>query len=152
MALAVPSDMPNPSAPWLASGEPDPFYRGTADDPIAARRVADRAARGDLEIVRSVRLGRFTVRLYDLGVYDRRGCTALGYRVICRGETVCADLTPAGAVYGSPMHADDSDATMAASISLICHCAMHDSDDRRVDCSWDAEELSDLASMRWPDL
>ena len=106
--------------------------------------------------VRSVRLAgwqnRWTVTLYDLGTCDNRGTTALGYRVRENGRIVAEDMTPAGAVYGSPMHADDSDATMAAACSLIAHAAQHDPDDNPIEPGWDAEGLSEAASLRWEDL
>lgn len=105
--------------------------------------------------LRTVRLGRFTVTTYDLGTTDHRGQTAIGYS-ITDGHGVVAQCGTGldgrrygGApVYGSPMHADDSDATTHAVITLVCHGETHDADDRPLECPW-ADELAELADGRW---
>lgn len=112
-------------------------------------RKAKRPAVADLDTLRFVRLDKFTVRTFALNATDSRGQTAIGYRVTESGRIVAECYDPRDAVYGSPLHADDSDACVASAIALICHAATHDDNDRPVDPAWDASELSDLAAMRW---
>jgi hypothetical protein len=101
--------------------------------------------------VRTARLDGFTVSLYDLGVKDSRGTTALGYRIIKGGKVLTECSNPRDAVYPSPLHADDSDATMASAINLICYVKSHDKNDRPISCDW-ARDLDEASSLRWPDL
>jgi len=104
---------------------------------------------GDLDTLRFVRLGCYSVRTFALNATDARGQTAIGYRVTESGRIVAECYDPRGAVYGSPMHSDDSDACIASAIALICHSVQHDRDDRPVDPGWGADTLGELAAMRW---
>lgn len=103
------------------------------------------------ERIKSVRLGRWTVTLYATERTDARGCTGLGWTVREDGKSVARD-DGSDLVFGSPLHADDSDETMAAACSLISHCATHDSDDARVECAWDADGMGEAAAMRYCDM
>jgi hypothetical protein len=102
------------------------------------------------ERIKTVRLGRWTLTLYDTGKYDNRGCTRLAYRVRQDGKAVAWSRDEYDAVCGSPLHADDSDETAAAAVALIAHDACHNCDDQRIECGWDADGFSDEGSMRWP--
>lgn len=104
--------------------------------------------------VREVRFtlptGKLSFTLYDLGTYDNRGQTALGYRVFFDGIWVTECFVPSHAVYGSPLHADDSDQTMASAIHLVCYAMTHDENDARCEGYapiWD--ELDEACSLRW---
>jgi hypothetical protein len=109
-----------------------------------------------MERIRTVRLSngstRWALSLYDTGRTDSRGQSRLAYRVSENGRKVAKSTDEHDTVCGSPMHADDSDATVAAACALIAHCASHDSDDRRIDSEWDAEGFSEAAALRWPNL
>ena len=68
-----------------------------------------------LESIRTWNSGRFTLELFDTGRTDWRGQTRLGYR-FTDGERVVFE----GADFaGSPLHADDSDATVAALLGFL---------------------------------
>lgn len=67
------------------------------------------------EPIKVWRKAGFTLRLWDTGTYDRRGCTRLRYqlkdgqRVIFEGANYCA----------SPLHADDSRETVAGLLGFL---------------------------------
>ena len=98
--------------------------------------------------LRTVRLGRFTLSLFATERTDSRGCTGIAWTVRQDGRPV-ASSTGGDLVFGSPLHADDSDATVAAAVSLIAHCATHDENDNRIPCVWDADAFSDEGAMRF---
>ena len=67
------------------------------------------------EPIRTWRSGRFQLDLFDTGWRDCRGQSRLGYtfsdggKIIFEGQDFC----------GSPLHADDSDATVAALLTFL---------------------------------
>lgn len=89
----------------------------------------------------------WTVKLYDSGTYDRRGQTGLRWEVY-EGDVLVA-WDDGDMVYGSPLYADDSDATMMSAVQLICHCARYNDNYERTECSWDAEGLEMLATLEY---
>lgn len=99
------------------------------------------------ELLREYRDGKFQVTLWATNKIDKRGQTGIAWRVKQNGKKVAESKGPSDYVYGSPMHADDSKATMAAAMTLIAHSALHDANDNPVNPGWDAEELYDLGSM-----
>lgn len=62
---------------------------------------------------------RYTLRVYDTHRNDTRGCSILSY-ALHRGFAADAVLLFEGDDFaGSPMHADDSDATMGALLGFL---------------------------------
>ena len=59
----------------------------------------------------------FTLKLWDTGNLDSRGQTYLGYRLTTT-DKVC--VFEGEDFAGSPMHADDSDETVAGLMSFLC--------------------------------
>lgn len=88
------------------------------------------------ELLRSVRLTahdgyRYTLTLRDSGEVDSRGRTRIAYRLTWRGpnaEACRAVVLFEGADFsGSPMHADDSDDSVAGLLSFLT-CRPGDTD------------------------
>lgn len=81
------------------------------------------------ELIRAIRLQpyadrTFALRLYDTHKSDSRGCSVLGYefaeiRADGTEDVIFADPTGRERFAGSPMHADDSDATLCALLGFI---------------------------------
>jgi hypothetical protein len=103
------------------------------------------------EKLRSEKFGKFRVTLWATNKTDRRGQTGIAWQVKESGKTV-AESGADDLVYGSPMHADDSLAALLSACNLIAYSATHDENENRIDPGWDAEGLSDLASMLEEDL
>lgn len=104
----------------------------------------------DPDLLRSVHTeSGFNVLLFATDHTDRRGQTGLHVTILNPDGTEAYDTgpDPGGLVYGSPMHADDSDAALISAIHLCCHAAQHDENENPVDPDWDAEALWDDASM-----
>lgn len=80
------------------------------------------AARGDhlrTVIFRDVQGVRYTLRLYDTGRLDSRGCSYLGYTLRTGFGDTSTVLFAGEDFAGSPMHADDSDATVADLLGFL---------------------------------
>lgn len=90
----------------------------------------------------------FNVLLFATDHTDSRGQTGLHVTILNPDGTEAYDTgtEPAGLVYGSPMHADDSDAALLSAITLCCHAAQHDENENPVDPGWDAEKLAEEVS------
>jgi hypothetical protein len=59
---------------------------------------------------------RFRLTMWDTGTYDHRGCTRIAYQL----REVGGPVIFAGEDFsGSPMHADDSDATVAGLLGFL---------------------------------
>lgn len=74
-------------------------------------------------MLRTVRLdggeGRtYTLKMWDTGRCDRRGQARIGYTLSQDGEV--APIFDGDDFCPSPMHADDSDATVAALLGFLC--------------------------------
>jgi hypothetical protein len=61
----------------------------------------------------------FTLKTYDTGRVDRRGVTTIGYRLTRHEKGECKLLFEGADFNGSPMHAIDSDETMAALMGFL---------------------------------
>jgi hypothetical protein len=114
--------------------------------------LSDQILDGDL--LRAVEIdGRFQVFTYATEHCDKRGQAGISVRInACTPGGVWQEVywtgeKAGGLVYGSPMHADDSDECLLSCITLCCHVAQHDDDENPVDPGWDAEGLWDEASM-----
>lgn len=88
-------------------------------------RTARNAARGThirTVIFRDVLGTRHTLRLWDSGRLDARGCSYLHF-MLHTGVGWNAELIFEGEDFSpSPMHADDSDATVSALLSFLTLC------------------------------
>ncbi len=69
----------------------------------------------DNELIRTWRAGGFSLRLFDTGRYDNRGQSYLGYELRDARKLVFEGDDFAG----SPLHADDSDATVASLLGFL---------------------------------
>ncbi len=67
------------------------------------------------ETIREWASGPFSLSLRDTGRTDSRGCSVLGYELRHEGAVVFEGED----FRGSPLHADDSDATVAAILSFL---------------------------------
>jgi len=67
------------------------------------------------ETIREWESGPFSLILWDTGRTDRRGCSVLGYELHHKDNVIF----DGGDFCGSPMHADDSDATLAALLGFL---------------------------------
>lgn len=106
------------------------------------------------ERIRMVRIDsglcRWCLTLYDVGFNNRDGKPAIGWQVSEDGKVVAHD-NGSDYVYCSPLHAIDSDASVASCIALIAHDATHDQDDKRIPCDWHADTFAEYGSLRFDD-
>lgn len=91
-----------------------------SDDPLMRKdkrmkTITVRTETGKGERIRTWDSGRFHLELFDTGRRDWRGQTLLGYELRDDGRLIFAGQDFAG----SPMNADDSDATVAALLTFL---------------------------------
>ena len=88
----------------------------------ACRSEARIAARGTpirTVIFKDVGGIRYTLRMWDTGRLDKRGCSFMSYELYCGFSGSVETLFEADDFAGSPMHADDSDETVRALLSFL---------------------------------
>lgn len=85
----------------------------------AGGRVASAGTPIRTVIFRDVAGERYTLRVWDTGRLDSRGCSFLSYELRTGFGSTSAVLFEGDDFAGSPMHADDADETMRALLGFL---------------------------------